>query len=174
MGKRSKFFALVLLSSAVLFTGRPSGAQEKLLDSPTPEIIILGAIQQGSDLRIKVEVRNFKMGGHDYTKLAADPKKDNPHNYGMEKQRPNFGHIHVYLAPYNATKPEQFLMVDFLMVDTLSTGDRGEFTIKGVRPGRYRLLVELVKHDHGPRLKAHSNDFPPMDMINVTIGGPDK
>jgi hypothetical protein len=111
------------------------------------------------------------MGGHEYTKLAPNPTQENPEHYGAEPQRPNFGHIHAYLAAYNAVKPAKFVMVDkFIMVDTLSSGDRGDFMLKDIKPGRYRLLVELVKHDHSPRLKFHSNDFPPMDMINVTFG----
>src|SRR3954471_13744924 len=66
-------------------------------DSPRPEIAILGTMQEGADLRIRVEVRNFTMGGEEYTKLAADPTKMNPEHYGEEKQRPNFGHVHAYL-----------------------------------------------------------------------------
>lgn len=140
-------------------------AAKPVLDSPTPAIVILGAIQERSDLRIEVEIRSFTMGGGEYSALSAHPSTENPPRYGMEPQRPNFGHIHVYLTPYSVVKPAKFMMVD-----ALSSGDRGEFVLKDVKPGRYRLLVELVKTDHAPRLKAQSQDFPPMDMINVTIG----
>ena len=103
------------------------------------------------------------MGGEDYTPLAPNPKQQNPPDYGKKPQKPNFGHIHVYLSPYGAVKP-----IKFVMVDKLQEGNRGSFTIKDLPPGRYRLLVELVNYDHSPRLKDHSNDFPPMDMTSVT------
>ena len=129
------------------------GAAPKL-DSPTPEILILGAMQEGRNLRLKVEIRNFEMNEDEYTPLAESPSTQNPPHYGLEEQRPNFGHIRVYLSPYNLVKPSRFAMVDFMMVDELSSGDVGAFLPKDVEPGRYRLLVELVKHDHSPRLKV--------------------
>ena len=79
------------------------------LDNPTPEVMIIGAAQDGHDLKVTVAVKNFKMGGECYTPLAANPTEQNPPNYGKVPRKANYGHIHAYLAPYGQVKPTNLL-----------------------------------------------------------------
>lgn len=142
-------------------------------DSPTPKVRIVSPLDgntiKGTDLPISIETKDFEFAYDSATTpgTASTPPKD----YARVCQQKNSGHVHVYLAPYDAeaNSMSQFLMPKFFMVKGFKMPNKGEFSLSDVKPGKYRLLVELVQHDHSPRIKHHPRDWPPLDMISVSI-----
>lgn len=136
-------------------------------DKPTPQVRIVSpadrALVKGAELPVHIETKNFEFAYHKATTPGTETKL--PAQYGMVPQEPNSGHVHVYLAPY----PPGEGATTFFMVTSFEMPDTARFVLKGLRPGTYRLLVELVTHDHTPRIKEHPRDWPSIDMITVTI-----
>jgi len=138
-------------------------------DNPTPQVRITspsdGSVISGRIIPVRIETAAFTFA---YEKATTPGTMTTlPEQYGSVPQEPNSGHVHVYLAPYSiagAPTPTKFLMVkSFLMPN------KAEFEVTDVKPGTYRLLVELVQHDHTPRIKRHPTDWPSFDMITVTV-----
>lgn len=138
-------------------------------DNPTPEVRIVspadGAVIKGNEVPIEIETRNFEFAYNKATKQGT--ATTTPEKYASLPQEPNSGHVHVYLGRYPravSTGTDKFFMVQSFVMP-----NKASFSLKDVPPGRYRLLVELVRHDHGPRIKNHPRDWPPLDMISLTV-----
>lgn len=89
-----------------------------------------------------------------------------PDKYNQLPQEPNSGHVHVYLANYPAPS---VTTTQFFMVKSFVMPNNTRFLLHDVAPGRYRLLVELMAHDHTPRIKHHPRDWPPLDVVDITV-----
>lgn len=139
------------------------------VDNPTPEVRIVsptdGAVIKSKEIPIEIETRNFEFAYNKATKQGTATTV--PEKYASVPQEANSGHVHVYLGRYpraSTTGTEKFFMVQ-----SFAMPNKASFALKDVPPGRYRLLVELVRHDHGPRIKNHPRDWPSLDMINLTV-----
>lgn len=139
------------------------------VDNPTPQVRITtpkdGALVRGSRIPVEIETKDFEFA-YDKATTPGTPTEP-PEKYGLVPQEPNSGHVHVYLARYlseGQVKPEKFFMVkNFVMPN------RASFAVEDVEPGEYRLLVELVQHDHTSRIKHHPRDWPSLDMVTITV-----
>jgi len=156
-------FSVALVSCAGLRSG-----DRGRVDDPTPEVRILSpadrAVLKGSEVPVQIETKNFDFA---YSKATTPGTETTlPEKYGMVPQEANAGHVHVYLSPYPS---EGRTGRTFFMVTTFEMPNTARFVVKGVKPGTYRLLVELVTHDHTARLKRHPRDWPSIDMITVTV-----
>jgi hypothetical protein len=138
-------------------------------DNPTPQVRIvspkdLSVLKRGT-IHVKIETKDFNFA---YDKATTPGTMTTlPAKYGALPQVPNSGHVHVYLAPY--PRGEGVTPAKFFMVKTFKMPNQAEFTIDDVAPGKYRLLVDLANHDHTTRNKHHPTDWPPFDLVTITV-----
>lgn len=138
-------------------------------DRPTPQVRIVspadGAVIAGNDIPMRIETTAFDFAYGKATTPGTETRP--PTKYGLVPQEANSGHVHVYVADYSrqvGARPARFLMVK-----SFAMPDAAEFVLRDLPPGTYRILVELVNHDHTPRIKQHPRDWPSIDMITVTV-----
>jgi hypothetical protein len=148
-------------TSAQFPKGRP--------DNPTPQVSITspadGAAVRGPELAVRIETRDFTFA---YDRATTPGTKTTlPERYAMVPQAANEGHVHVYLA--RVPRGPEATPAKFYMVQSFVMPNAAEFVLRDVNPGTYRLLVELVQHDHTPRIKGHPTDWPSFDMITITV-----
>lgn len=167
--------AVFTMAGCASIDGAAGGCGKGEADNPTPQVRIITPVDRstvnGSEVVIRIETRNFKF---DYDKASVPPGTESrlPGKYGELCQQANTGHVHVYLAPYDSQdtpNPNRFLMPKFFMVREFGMPNAAEFSLREVKPGNYRLLVELVAHDHTPRLKRHPRDWPSIDLISLAV-----
>jgi hypothetical protein len=166
-------FALVVVLGTVLGCrgdrGQPPPFPKGKPDNPTPQISITspaeGAAVRGPELAVRIETRDFTFA---YDRATTPGTMTTlPERYAMVPQVPNEGHVHVYLAP--VPRGPEATPAKFYMVQAFVMPNAAEFVLHDVKPGTYRLLVELVQHDHTPRIKRHPTDWPSFDMITITV-----
>ena len=161
---------MLCLSCALIVStiGSRVSAQEQR-DNPTPQVRIVapsdGSELKGASIEVQIETTDFEFAYGKATTPGTATKL--PERYGMVPQEPNSGHVHVYLAPY-ATKG-QAKTAKFFMVKVFAMPNKADFVLRDVAPGTYHLLVELVAHDHTPRVKHHPRDWPSIDMVTITV-----
>lgn len=152
---------------------RPRGEEVEFpkgrADNPTSQVSIVspedGAIIEGSAVPVRIETRDFTFA---YERATTPGTMTSlPDQYAMVPQIPNEGHVHVYLASY--PRGTELTPAKFYMVRSFLMPNATEFVLEDVSPGRYRLLVELVQHDHTQRIKAHPTDWPSFDFVVVTV-----
>jgi hypothetical protein len=156
-----------------------ASAQEKSdirgpVDNPTPTVRIAepadsAVLKRGTEFNVRIETDNFDFAYDRATTPGGAERL--PDRYNQVPQRANSGHVHVYLASVG-TKGEfkSFVMPqNFVMPQRFETKNTGTIAMPGLPAGRYKLLVELVADDHTPRVKHHPRDWPPIDVINLTV-----
>lgn len=138
-------------------------------DGPTPQVSIVspeeGAVIEGSTISVRIETRDFTFAYDRATTPGTMTRL--PDRYAQVPQVPNEGHVHVYLATY--PRGAEVAPAKFYMVKSFLMPNATEFVLEDVLPGTYRLLVELVQHDHTQRVKAHPTDWPPFDVATITM-----
>ena len=151
-------------------------AQENLrgpADNPTPRVRIVapaeGAVlKKGQNFTVRIETENYEFNyDHATTPRGAAQLPD---RYNQVPQRPNSGHVHIYIASIGAKgEYKAFNMPqNFLMPQRLDNKNSGSIAMPGLPAGKYKLLVELTADDHTTRVKRHPRDWPPLDMITIT------
>src|ERR1019366_6218158 len=170
MKKAPATFALTLIFVICRsMLGEDASSSKGEPDNPTPQVRIVEpadrAVISGSDVAVKIVTKDFQFA---YDRATTPGTKTTlPAKYASVPQQANSGHVHVYLAPYppgGSVTPTQFYMVTSFVMP-----DKAEFVLHDVKPGTYRLLVDLVNHDHTPRIKHHPRDWPPLDMVTITV-----
>jgi hypothetical protein len=143
-------------------------------DDPTPQVRILSpadraTVKRNQPFTVRIETRDFKFL-YDAATTPGGPDRL-PDKYNQVVQEPNAGHVHVYIAALGrAGEYKNFIMPqNFVMPNKFVMPNRGEFEFPGLPAGRYKLLVELVSHDHTPRVKRHPRDWPSLDIIVIDV-----
>ncbi len=172
-------YRMVVALAFAVTTATFASAQEKAdlrgpPDNPTPTVRILqpadGASLKGNrEFQVRIETDNFDFAYDRATTPGGAERL--PERYNQVAQRPGSGHVHVYLASIGSKGEfKSFLMPqNFVMPQRFDTKNSGTIAMPGLPAGRYKLLVELVADDHTPRVKHHPRDWPPIDVINLTV-----
>ena len=143
-------------------------------DNPTPRVRIVqprdGAVlKRGQEFNVRIETENYEFAyDHATTPRGAAQLPD---RYNQVPQRPNSGHVHIYIASVGPKGEfKAFNMPqNFLMPQRLDNKNSGSIAMPGLPPGKHKVLVELTADDHTARVKRHPRDWPPLDMITITV-----
>ncbi|MGC2781412.1 MAG: hypothetical protein WA418_37820 [Bradyrhizobium sp.] len=143
-------------------------------DDPTPRVRILepkdgAALRKDREFQVRIETENYDFA-YDHATTPGGAERL-PDRYNQVAQRPNSGHVHIYIASvgpkgeYKAFNMPQ----NFMMPQRFENKNSGTIAMPGLPAGKYKLLVELVADDHTPRVKHHPRDWPSLDMIDITV-----
>lgn len=143
-------------------------------DNPTPRVWIVQptdgtVLKQNTKFRLRIETEDYEFAYEHATKPNGAERV--PDRYNQVPQRPNSGHVHVYVASVDPKgKFKAFNMPqNFLMPQRFDNKNSGTIEMPGLPAGKYKLLVELTADDHTPRVKHHPRDWPPLDMVTITV-----
>jgi hypothetical protein len=163
----------VLLSVATPALAQSQRDLRGAADDPTPRVRILepkdqGTIKAGAPFTIKLETEDFDFAYKKSTTPGGPGRL--PARYNQVKQERNSGHVHVYVIGIDESGGYKYFLMpqNFIMPQNFVMPNKGEFEFTALPKGRYKILIELVAHDHTPRVKKHPRDWPSLDIITIT------